>query len=668
MIRKRFHQHWVFQAPEAILTCNILNCNKNQYLVFGGHDKSLYLMDFDLMILDDLEFDGWVRCSYPADLNGDDCDELLVGTGDGRCLVVKLDPKTQKLSGLMNYKAEGKISCCVAGDFYRDGNLELIFGGEDKTLKIFKNIKSKKPLLTFYYDSWVTCCDLGYMKLPKTSKPQHCLVVGTKNGSLQMIRILDGLPDIVWQTQVYGQINDVKIADVSKDGYNEIIIASSDQYIKVYNSLGKRLKFIKIEKMKPKVRLNRPKTLLVEDIDGDKAKEIVVGCADGSIRVYDCDELNSLDYTLKWSTRFSASIKSICSYINREEKLRHLIFGGYERTMRNITDFETGQKKILKIPVRFNIRQIPVKKEKEEEVEAVPTNLRGYIINLLEKKGFYLTIDLLTKELLKEGYSKDQIEEEIEQMKTERTMQYGKVDIHAWTYNSEEIEEAIDQEIIKIVEDPEDFLPEEDIIVDDEASKDENIGGEVSEKNDAEDEHKSDEDRDDSSDDLAEDEDDDSVEDLVEDEDEHETKSQLDYAPKDDDKIEEKTTSVEEKKLDPYNETQSDENINLNERKKQDAVSKSTKTSSSRNQKENRRDTSEGSRDGAYNGRNKLEKILIEHLKDKKLVSSKSKFINSILSLHDYNEEKIEKTIDLLKENNVIKYSRSKPSGWSLVN
>lgn len=91
MINKRFHQHWVFECPDAILTCSILKCRDNYFIAFGGHDKTLYLMSKDLQILDDIEFDGWVRCSYPMDLDGDECDELLVGAGDGACLVLKLD-------------------------------------------------------------------------------------------------------------------------------------------------------------------------------------------------------------------------------------------------------------------------------------------------------------------------------------------------------------------------------------------------------------------------------------------------------------------------------------------------------------------------------------------------------------------------------------------------
>lgn len=454
MIKKRFHQHWVFQSPEAVLTCSILNCTDKSYLIFGGHDKALYLMNHDLMILDDITFDGWIRCAYCIDLDGDNCDEVLVGTGDGRFLVLKLDKDREKLVGIMNYKSDGKIICCTAGDFYRDGNIELIFGGEDKTLKIFKNFGSKEPMLTLYYDSWVTSCTLGGLKLPNRTKPIFGLIVGTQSGILQLIQINDNKPDIIWQQNVYSQINDIKVGDVTNDGFNEIIVAADDSYIKIYDSSGNRIRFLKIPKDHSRFKksrlksLNRAKSLLIEDIDGDNANEIVAGCADGSLRVFHNKEKNSKDFELKWTAKFSSSIKDICKFNDDKTKLTHIIFGGYERAIHNITDFEWGKKPIIKIPQRFKIPKITLKKSLEKvKLKRIPTNLREHITTLLEKKGFFLTLDLLIEKLIKKGYSRDEIEEEIEAMKTEKTMRYGKVDVQAWSLSNEEIADIIKNEI-----------------------------------------------------------------------------------------------------------------------------------------------------------------------------------------------------------------------------
>ena len=128
---------------------------------------------------------------------------------------------------------------------------------------------------------------------------------------------------------------------------------------------------------------------MIQDIDGDNANEIITGCADGNLRVYHNKNLDSTNFELKWKTKTSSSIKDICSLVDKDQNLTHIIFGGYERTLRNVTDFEWGKKPVLKIPQRFKIPKIPQKKDvldvKEgEKSEIVPTNLRAFIIKLIE--------------------------------------------------------------------------------------------------------------------------------------------------------------------------------------------------------------------------------------------------------------------------------------------
>ena len=128
MLRKRYQLNWMFECPEAVLTCSVLKCQDGiNFLAFGGHDKTLYLMDDTMNIVDDRTFDGWCRCTYPIDIDGDGCDEILVGAGDGNFMVMKLNIEKKKLVGLMRYKASKRINCCIAGDFTRDGNIDSIY-------------------------------------------------------------------------------------------------------------------------------------------------------------------------------------------------------------------------------------------------------------------------------------------------------------------------------------------------------------------------------------------------------------------------------------------------------------------------------------------------------------------------------------------------------------
>ena len=442
MIRKRYQLNWMFECPDAVLTCSVLKCKNKNYLVFGGHDKILYLMDEKMNIIDDRAFDGWVRCSYSVDLDGDGCDEVLVGAGDGNFMALKLNVDKKKLLGIMRYKSSKRINCCIAGDFTRDGNIELIFGSDDKTLKIFNDIKAKEPKFTLYYDSWVTACTLGFLKLADYENPINGLLIGTKNGLVQLVHFQDNLLDIIWQKNFHAQINDIKVGDVTNDGLNEILLSTDDSYVRILNSEGESLKEINTEE-------GRPISLLIEDIDGDNAKEIVAGCADGSLKVFQNTFLDSQDFELKWKTKVSTSIKNVCYLTGKDNNIKQIVFGGYDRTIRNITDFEWGQKQSLEIPQKIKVDEIKESKKIDlaseiAKIKEIPTSMREYIFNYFQEHGY---LKALMEELLNQGYSEDAILDEFALLKTQKSVVYEKVTYPVWSLPSEEVEKEMPKEV-----------------------------------------------------------------------------------------------------------------------------------------------------------------------------------------------------------------------------
>ena len=442
MIRKRYQLIHMFECPDAVLTCSILRCNNNNFLVFGGHDKTLYLMDESMNIIDDRVFDGWCRCSYAIDLDGDGCDEVLVGAGDGNFMVLKLSPEKKKLVGIMRYKSKKRINCCIAGDFTQNGNIELIIGSEDKTIKIFDSIKATEPKFIFYYDSWVSACALGVLKLPNEKVPIYGLLVGTKNGIVQLIRFKDNTPDIVWQKDYNVQVNDIKIGDVTNDGLNEILLSSDDSTIKILDSNGELITDILIDE-------GRPLSLLIEDIDGDNATEIVAGCADGSLKIFHNPSIESTEFELKWKTKVSTSIKDICLRLDRDNK-ENIVFGGYDRTIRIVSDFVWGEKQPLDIPQQISL-QVIENADKEKRIdeiagaEKVPTNIREHIFDILLSKGYLRD---LTAELKNLNYTEDEILEELSLLNTQKSVVYEKVVYPVWSIPEEEKEEKVEPETV----------------------------------------------------------------------------------------------------------------------------------------------------------------------------------------------------------------------------
>ena len=434
-LKKRFNLKWMFEAPEAVLTCSILKCDEKQFYVFGGHDKTLYLMDDEMQILDSVPFDGWCRCSYTIDITSDGCDEILVGAGDGNFLVLKFVKGLNKLATIMNYRSSGKVLCVTAGDLTNDGNIELIHCGEDKTVKIFDNIDATSPKFVLYYASWVTSCALGCLKLSNNKDPLQGLIIGTKNGMLQMIHIKDGTPDIIWQRELESQINAIDIGDVVNNGYNDIIVGTDDSKIIIYNADGEELNSIEIEG-------SRPISIRVADVDGDNAKEIIVGCADGSLLIYHNQQLDSTNFELKWKTTTSNSIKIVSSILDVEQGLINIIFGGYDRSLRCVSDFEWGEKPKLDVPDKMGTIKSEKPKVVEEELElqleikTVPTNLRDYIFKILNETR---VIDGVTKELQKIGYLKENIKNEFELMRSQKPGTYAKVSYSLWSLSEEDI-------------------------------------------------------------------------------------------------------------------------------------------------------------------------------------------------------------------------------------
>ena len=434
ILKKRFNLNWMFECPDAVLTCSTLKCGEKSYIVFGGHDKTLYLMDENLNILDSVTFDGWVRTTHSVDITNDGCDEILVGAGDGNFLVVKLVKGIDKLAGIMNYKSKGKVLSVIAGDFTRDKNIELIYGSEDKTLKIFENIDSSEPKFTIYYDSWVTACTLGYLKLLDVNTPIYGLLAGSKNGLLQLIEFKENKPEIVWQKELGSQINTIEVGDVTNDGYHEIVVGTDDSFVKIFDSSGEELKAIKMED-------SRPISLKIIDIDGDNAKEIVVGCADGTLNIYHNPKLDSLDIELKWKTSASNSIKIVSSIVNPEDGKINILFGGYDRSIRCISDLECGETPPLDVPNNMTVPETQTTGVEETTArqivfETVPTNIREYIFKYLIDNRI---IEGIGAELEKKGYLTDSVVEEFQRMISEKADSYEKVTYSVWTLPEDQI-------------------------------------------------------------------------------------------------------------------------------------------------------------------------------------------------------------------------------------
>jgi len=156
--------------------------------------------------------------------------------------------------------------------------------------------------------------------------------------------------------------------------------------------------------------------------------------------------IGSTDFELKWKTKVSTSIKHICYRLDREQK-KNIVFGGYDRKIRIVADFEWGDKQPLDIPQQIEVQMIePTEKEKiiDEitKIQEVPTNIREHIFEILLKKEYLK--DLAT-ELKNLGYTQDEILEELTVLKTQKSVVYEKVVYPVWSLPEEEREGKIEE-------------------------------------------------------------------------------------------------------------------------------------------------------------------------------------------------------------------------------
>jgi hypothetical protein len=335
-----------------------------------------------------------------------------------------------------------------------------------------------------------------------------------------------------------------------------------------------------------------------------------------------------LDFELKWKAKIRSSIKDICSFVEKEKDIRHIIFGGYDRTIRNIYDYEWGQKPILEVPhyIESKIQVIEMPDKSTKELEVAPINLREHIIKTFEKRSVFSSLDFLIKELLEIGYSRDQVEEELEHMKSENLIHQRKTERLVWSFITEEIIE--EQSLTK--------QPEiiEDVVV---LKKTESIvKSERVEETPAETTLK----------DII-------IEFLKE-------KGLITSKPNFVNRIVEKgfAKGDVEKEIDRLKTQGMIQYSRSAPRGWSISTGESPIISTSPVKPSKIAVTSQAPVE--------LEEKMLSFLKEKKIVGTKGEFINSIVSM-GFAKQIIEKKIEELKLSNIIKYSRSAPRGWSLV-
>jgi hypothetical protein len=178
--------------------------------------------------------DSWVAYAVPVlvDLNGDGTLEIFYG----RCayLTALLDTNCNVI-WQRDFSAAGNNGCIIlqgVGDYNHDGNLEL--GGVYKNPSTgnyefrFYRALSGENLVTYSLSGWgVPCTDVVTADLDGDGDDEF--LFGQGSSLLCM-----GSRGLEWSLYLGASPGEIALADVDKDGVLEILVSTSDGYVRVY--------------------------------------------------------------------------------------------------------------------------------------------------------------------------------------------------------------------------------------------------------------------------------------------------------------------------------------------------------------------------------------------------------------------------------------------------
>ncbi|XP_043473905.1 KICSTOR complex protein ITFG2-like [Leptopilina heterotoma] len=166
-----------------------------------------------------------------GDVDNDGENELVVGTAEGCLYIFKRTELWQKISGL------GVISCLTIGDIFNSGKNALVVICDDGWVHIYYN---DQPLIHSLFTSHSSSFGDNKFETRKSSDPNNrCRKEKNteneeKSGTPQEVFDLSEKLSCVHVQRIPTNTKVVLVADIDKDGLNEMIIGLTDRVVRSY--------------------------------------------------------------------------------------------------------------------------------------------------------------------------------------------------------------------------------------------------------------------------------------------------------------------------------------------------------------------------------------------------------------------------------------------------
>ncbi len=335
MITKNFSQLSQHELGVVIRCVAAGHANKIPYIIAGCIDSNLYILDKDCTPLQKVTFGNWVRCCAMGDIDGDGDDEIVAGSGDKSLKILKLIG--ERFQEIRSIDFPHIVNACAIADVKGDGIPEILVGTWGEIVYAL-DPREYKILWQKEFRGWINFICPGDV----TGSGRTDLLVGTRDGLFYVVEGTDG--HVIWDYTFPKEINGAAIADVDNSGVPSILVGGNTEVLTIFNSQGNIQRELPVQ--------NRILSIAVGDIDGDHANEIILGCSDNTLRVME-NRTHSLEgISFKWRGKFENTIRGIQILDLLGNGVNHIIFGGYNKVIQAIQDFQWGKKPAIEtIPV-----------------------------------------------------------------------------------------------------------------------------------------------------------------------------------------------------------------------------------------------------------------------------------------------------------------------------